>query len=148
MGNDGGESNLAPLSLDSDKEYLASLSFGSDEGYLAGMYFLARERSFQLKLHLAQVHGGTGPRRRRRFYGIESAPATLLTTRNWGPTTTVDRGLRREPCRVAWLNKPNQVRRGSKVGRRLIYGMKSAPATLSKTKNGRPTTTGKGSIIF
>jgi hypothetical protein len=40
MGNDGGESNFAPLSLGSDKENLASLSFGSDTGYLAEMYFI------------------------------------------------------------------------------------------------------------
>jgi hypothetical protein len=40
MGNDGGESNLAPLSLDSEKKNLASLSFGLDTGYLAETYFI------------------------------------------------------------------------------------------------------------
>jgi hypothetical protein len=40
MGNDGWESNFAPLSLDSAKENLASLSFGSDTGYLAETYFI------------------------------------------------------------------------------------------------------------
>jgi hypothetical protein len=40
MGNDGGESNFAPLSLGSDKENLASLIFGSDTGYLAETYFI------------------------------------------------------------------------------------------------------------
>jgi hypothetical protein len=40
MGNGGGESSFAPLSLDSDKENLASLSFGSDTGYFAETYFI------------------------------------------------------------------------------------------------------------
>jgi hypothetical protein len=39
-GNDGEESSLAPLSLDSDTENLSSLSFGSDMGYLAETYFI------------------------------------------------------------------------------------------------------------
>jgi hypothetical protein len=40
MGNDGGKSNFAPISIDSDKENLASLSFGLDTGYLAETYFI------------------------------------------------------------------------------------------------------------
>jgi hypothetical protein len=40
MGNDGRESNFAPLSLDPEKENLASLSFGSDTEYLAEKYFI------------------------------------------------------------------------------------------------------------
>jgi hypothetical protein len=105
MGNDGGESNLARLSLDSDKESFALLSFGPDTGYLAETcfiinfkstvfipvftgYFLARERSFRLELRLARVHEARGAKKQRRFYSMRSAPATLLTTRNGRPTTT------------------------------------------------------------
>jgi hypothetical protein len=47
LGNDGGESNCAPLSLDSDKENLASLSFGSDTGYLAETYFIIKSEEKQ-----------------------------------------------------------------------------------------------------
>jgi hypothetical protein len=49
-------------------------------------------RILQLDGHLARVHEGTGARKRRRFYGMKSAPATSLTTRHGRPTMPTRRG--------------------------------------------------------